>query len=694
MKRNLIVRQEGNKDCGAASLLSVIRYYGGDISLDRLIEMTKTTKEGTNFYNISRAALELGLVSKAYKVDDALKIKKIDTPFIVQFKNKNYTHFVVVYKVNDNKVVVMDPAVGKYNLDMFDFTNSWTGYIMIFEKVSMIPNCSEEKVFNKIIIKTIVNNKNIIFFLLILSLIFIILSCISNLYSQIVFDEIIDTNFNNLIVITILFFILFIIKNITNFIRNHLLIYLNQKLDIGVILSTFSKVILLPYSYYKNKTTSEVLSRINDLSYLKSFISKIIICIFLDMLIFISTFIILYNINYKILFIFLVIFVLYLLVILFFNNIIKRNTILNQENVALVNNTILESISSFETVKGLNIEDNIIYKFSKVYSKTLNSLFYSEKVNNIILFIKELINDIGLLVVNFMSFRFIMSGALSIGDYMTIIFLSGYMIYPIRNVIDILNEFHYSKNAIKRANNLFEANEEKIYNDVKLDVSGNIKIKNLSYSFNNKFYVLRDINLFIKDRERVLLLGASGSGKSTILKLLYKYFEVDRDKIFINNYDINDYSMSDIRKNITYISQNEILYTGSIRDNIILDRNIGEVDYLNICKLLHIDEIVKDNILGYDYLLEENGINISGGQRQRIILARSLLKESKVIMIDEGLNQVDIKLEREILKNIFNYFYDKTFIIVSHRKENIDLYDKVIKIDDGVVEKMEMGLLV
>ena len=694
MKRNLIVRQEGNKDCGAASLLSVIRYYGGDISLDRLIEMTKTTKEGTNFYNISRAALELGLVSKAYKVDDALKIKKIDTPFIVQFKNKNYTHFVVVYKVNDNKVVVMDPAVGKYNLDMFDFTNSWTGYIMIFEKVSMIPNCSEEKVLNKIIIKTIVNNKNIIFFLLILSLIFIILSCISNLYSQIVFDEIIDTNFNNLIVITILFFILFIIKNITNFIRNHLLIYLNQKLDIGVILSTFSKVILLPYSYYKNKTTSEVLSRINDLSYLKSFISKIIICIFLDMLIFISTFIILYNINYKILFIFLVIFVLYLLVILFFNNIIKRNTILNQENVALVNNTILESISSFETVKGLNIEDNIIYKFSKVYSKTLNSLFYSEKVNNIILFIKELINDIGLLVVNFMSFRFIMSGALSIGDYMTIIFLSGYMIYPIRNVIDILNEFHYSKNAIKRANNLFEANEEKIYNDVKLDVSGNIKIKNLSYSFNNKFYVLRDINLFIKDRERVLLLGASGSGKSTILKLLYKYFEVDRDKIFINNYDINDYSMSDIRKNITYISQNEILYTGSIRDNIILDRNIGEVDYLNICKLLHIDEIVKDNILGYDYLLEENGINISGGQRQRIILARSLLKESKVIMIDEGLNQVDIKLEREILKNIFNYFYDKTFIIVSHRKENIDLYDKVIKIDDGVVEKMEMGLLV
>ena len=94
---------------------------------------------------------------------------------------------------------------------------------------------------------------------------------------------------------------------------------------------------------------------------------------------------------------------------------------------------------------------------------------------------------------------------------------------------------------------------------------------------------------------------------------------------------------------------------------------------------------IKENILGYDYLLEENGCNISGGERQRIILARSLLKEGKIIMIDEGLSQIDINLERKILKNMFYYFYDSTIIIVSHRKENIDLYDRVIKINNGSV---------
>ena len=383
---------------------------------------------------------------------------------------------------------------------------------------------------------------------------------------------------------------------------------------------------------------------------------------------------------------------IYLTIIILFNRTIKTNTIINQENNVSINNLIIESVSAFETIKGLNIEDNIIFKFSKIYSKSLNNLYYSEKINNIVLVLKELIADIGTLLISFITIKLIMKGKLTIGNYMTITFLSSYLIYPIKNMIDMLNEYHYVKSAIIRGNNLLEYDDEKIYEKDKLPVNGNIKIENLSYTYNNKYYVLKNINLFIKDKERVLILGSSGSGKSTIMKILYKYYEVARDRVYINNYDINDYSMSDIRKHVTYISQNEMLFTGSIRDNILLERNIGDIEFLNICKILHIDEIVKNNILGYDYLLEENGFNLSGGQRQRIILARSLLKNSNVIMIDEGLNQIDVKLERQILTDIFSYFYDKTFIIISHRKDNMDLYDRVIKISSGRVKEMEERL--
>ena len=688
MKKDLIVIQDGAKDCGASCLLSIIRYYGGNISKEKLIDMTKTTKDGTTFFGISSAAESLGLTTKSYKVDDIDKIKKIIPPILCQINNNGYNHFIIIYKIYNNHLLIMDPSKGKEVIDLFDFNNIWTGYIMLFEKNLPLINNKENKIFGKIIKEVIIKNKGNILFITILSLIITTSTCLASFYSEVVFDKVIDTEINNLIFITLIFFILFIIKNITNFIRNHLLIYLNQKLDISIILNAFSKIILLPYRYYKNKTTAEVLSRINDLSYVKKFISKIIITIFLDTLVFIIAFIIIYTINRKILNIFILTEILYLIIILIFNKTIKKYTIQSQKNIALINSAIVESVSSFETIKGLNIEDNMIYKFSQKYSKALNTHYNLEKLNNTISLLKELVTDISLLLINFCSFKLIMTNHLTIGNYMTITMLSNYLIYPIRNIINLTEEYHYVKNSITRANNLFEVEDENIYDDKKLEINGNIKITNLKYTFNNKNYILKNINLFIKDKDRVILLGPSGSGKSTILKILYKYLEVDRKTVYINGYDINDYSLIDIRKNITYISQNEIIYNDTIRNNIILDREVSEIDYLNICHLLHIDDIVKDNILGYDYILEENAINLSGGQRQKIILARSLLKRSNIIMIDEGFSQIDIETEREILQNIFRYFYNKTFIVISHRTENLDLYNRIIKIKGGKIKEI------
>ena len=688
MKKDLIVIQDGAKDCGASCLLSIIRYYGGNISKEKLIDMTKTTKDGTTFFGISSAAESLGLTTKSYKVDEIDKIKKIIPPILCQINNNGYNHFIIIYKIYNNHLLIMDPSKGKEVIDLFDFNTIWTGYIMLFEKNLPLINNKENKIFGKIIKEVIIKNKGNILFITILSLIITTSTCLASFYSEVVFDKVIDTEINNLIFITLIFFILFIIKNITNFIRNHLLIYLNQKLDISIILNAFSKIILLPYRYYKNKTTAEVLSRINDLSYVKKFISKIIITIFLDTLVFIIAFIIIYTINRKILNIFILTEILYLIIILIFNKTIKKYTIQSQKNIALINSAIVESVSSFETIKGLNIEDNMIYKFSQKYSKALNTHYNLEKLNNTISLLKELVTDISLLLINFCSFKLIMTNHLTIGNYMTITMLSNYLIYPIRNIINLTEEYHYVKNSITRANNLFEVEDENIYDDKKLEINGNIRITNLKYTFNNKNYILKNINLFIKDKDRVILLGPSGSGKSTILKILYKYLEVDRKTVYINGYDINDYSLIDIRKNITYISQNEIIYNDTIRNNIILDREVSEIDYLNICHLLHIDDIVKDNILGYDYILEENAINLSGGQRQKIILARSLLKRSNIIMIDEGFSQIDIETEREILQNIFRYFYNKTFIVISHRTENLDLYNRIIKIKGGKIKEI------
>ena len=161
--------------------------------------------------------------------------------------------------------------------------------------------------------------------------------------------------------------------------------------------------------------------------------------------------------------------------------------------------------------------------------------------------------------------------------------------------------------------------------------------------------------------------------------ILYKYYNISRDTVYLDDYDINDYDIGNIRDNICYISQNERLYTNTVKNNILLDRDIQYEEFIKVCRFTYVDEIVDDEIFGYDKVLEENGINLSGGQRQRIILARALLKNSKIILIDEGLSEIDINLERRILKNIFNEFKNETFIIVSHRFNNMDLFDKILK---------------
>lgn len=684
MNKNLIVLQGGKKDCGCASLLSIIRYYGGNISISKLEDMTNTTKDGTNFLELKNASYKLGFDSIGYKVDEFDKLYEVNCPFIAQLIEHNYSHFVVVYKIKNNKLLIMDPAKGKVIMRKEDFVKIWTSYIMIFTPYKKPLIYKNEKYLTKLIMDIMLNNKKLILDIFILSLIFTILSCVITYFFQIAIDFSINSNYYNITLITIIFIIIVIYKCLTSYFRNELLIYLNQKLDLKLVISIFNKILLLPFTYYKNKTTGEIISRINDIASIKNVISKIIVTVFLDLLICLVGGIVLYNISNELFFILIVVTLAYLFVLLVFKNIVKKMVNINQINNAKISSFLVETINGFETIKGLNLEEKMSNKFENIYVDSLKANLIFEKINNSELFIKELIETLTSIIIIFLGIKLVIDNELTLSKLITFNILYTYYINPIKNIIDLNGEYQYMKNSIKRANNLFEV--ETISNKVtSLELNGNIKVTNL-YFKHSRDSLLENVNFEIENGEKVLLLGSSGSGKSTILKILFKYFETPRGRVFINNYDINDLSVMDIRKDITYISQNELLFNDTIKNNIILERNICEDEFLRVTKLTYVDEIVRDELLGYDKILEENASNLSGGQRQRIILARALLRNSKIILIDEGLNELDINLERRILKNIFNEYKSSTIIIVSHRLNNIDLFDKVMKLDDKSVD--------
>ena len=271
---------------------------------------------------------------------------------------------------------------------------------------------------------------------------------------------------------------------------------------------------------------------------------------------------------------------------------------------------------------------------------------------------------------------------ISLGVLLTFQSLLTYFLSPIRELVDLNADTKSMKNAIIRIKELIV--EEKQHGYISNVVSGDIMIKNLNYTHSRDFNILNNINIKIKNGEKIMIIGKSGCGKSTLMRLIKGYYSVKRGCIKIGNKDINDYKNLE---SILYINQTEFLFTDSVYNNIVLNDIVSNQELEEILKICEIHDIIRNNKLGLFLLVEENGFNLSGGERQRIILARTIIKPFNILIIDEGLSQVDVDMERRIIKKLFKKFYDKTIIVISHRLENLDLFDRYIEINKGKVFK-------
>lgn len=661
----------------------IINFYGGNLPIDQIRDLTKTDKNGTTAFHIIEACKSIGFNAEGIKSSlEQLNKENLILPCIAHVViDGKYKHFVVIYKIDfkNKKIIIADPSCSIKKITFSEFQKMWSGVLITLYPLKKLP-LTQNISFIDFLLKIIKLHKAFIFNIIMLSIFITMFSVISSFYMKNILDAI---NYNNLTIIFIFFLFINIFKILSDFFRNKLLIYLNQKIDLLLTLDTYKKIISLPYNYYHTRTTGDIISRVNDLSIIRNMITKVSLSLFIDLPLALVTFIIFYIINTKLFFISLIIVFIYLLLMIF-----SKNRIINNINTIQVNKSetmsyMIETINGFETVKSVGNEAQIIDKFEKKYVKFLKNIFKFDNYNNTISILKDLVNAIGYLTIIYVGAKMVILGNLTFGDLLVFVNLLNYFLEPIKNIIDLNSEIKEAKNSLRRILELFK-NENK-----KQTFIDNVKVKeisfnNLSYSYDYKEKQLKNINLKLK-KQKILILGKSGSGKSTLFKLLMRYYEIPRNQITINGYDINDYKDDVIKQNFSYISQNEILYTDSIYNNLKIDKNITEEQIIEISKKCFIDEFLND--LGLNMLIEENGYNLSGGQRQRIILARALLKNFEVLIIDEGLSQMDINLERKILKNLFKMYENKMIIVISHRLDNMDLYDRVIELKNGEIVK-------
>lgn len=669
--RHKYVSQEGLKDCAVACLYNIIRYYNGNIAMEKLRRLLKTDDNGTSIYNMVEVSNTLGLKSSAYRCE-LNDLCNLNFPVIAHIKvDRKYEHFVIINKLDDDLVIIHDPIRGYITYDIEKFDTEWSNIIITFEKTD---NIVKEK--NDLFLKNIypyfrINIKNI--------LIFIFLSILLSMFS------ILNLSYLSFIHVSkkplslfITFSTICILNVITKYFRNNLVLKYNKRLDFEFTSKIYNKILSLPLKYHHNRPVGDIVSRINDLSSIKEFINVISFSFIIDLIYLIIISIILFITN-KIVFVLLfIIITIFLLIYFIFRDKVKSYSMINKENVSSSNSYLIEGILGIDTIKNCNISSNFINKFKQKYKTSINS---NEKLNKAVLnidLLQEFIDNFSSVFIIFFCTLLYQRNLISLSFLIFISTLINCFFSSFKNIISLDNLYVESKNSYKRLKSLILESEDNV-EDNNFKFNKQISVKNLDYYYESDNKILNNINFNIKKGDFVFIKGKSGVGKSTIIKILMKQIDVEDNIIEIDGKNINNLSINDINNNICYVSQNEYIFTDSILNNIKLFKRATKKEMDKVMRITGIDDILKDKNITINYLLEENGHNISGGERQRILLARSLLQNKNILILDETMNEIDVDSERKIIKNIKTE-YNITLILISHRYNNSDLFNNVIKV--------------
>lgn len=674
-----IIRQRDFKDCGVCSLASIIEHYNGYVSLEKIRLDVKASNEGTTALNIIEASKKYGFDGIGIKVN-SLEDSKIKLPAIAHINLKNgLQHYVVIYKITKNKVILMDPAKGKVVKTKQEFYNEWSKVLLIFYPKSKIITLKKESNLFSIFLDILLKEKRLFITIIIMSIFMMIFTIISSYYFQVMINSITSNYYiMYLKIFVIIFGIVTILKLIFTFLRSYLENHLNKNIDCLLNSSFIKHIFNLPLEVITSRTSGEIITRVNELANIKNLFTDIFISCILDFLLMFASVPLLLNISKDLFLALFLSLILYLIVGLITSKLIFKKAYQNIELESQFNNTLLENVNMINSIKNLNVTNSRLKKIEEVLTNFLYDNYILGSFLNKERTLKNWISEIGFFIINTWGFYLIYNNKLEITALITFNTLLGFFLDPIKNCINNIPKYNFLKATYNKINDFLSNEPEKMGKSNYLK-ENSIKIINLTYSYNHLDNIFNNFSLLIEGGEFVLFKGNSGCGKSTLCKILDKYITEYKGNILIGNNNIKDLSTATIRNNVLYINQNENIITDTIKNNIILDRFVSDKKFFDICKLCAVDKIIENKPMRYDTGISNDGANISGGEKQRIILARALLNNFQILILDEALSEVDYNLEEKIMKNIKDYFKNKTIICITHKNHD-NIFDKIIEI--------------
>ncbi len=676
MKKMVIVSQHDAKDCGACCLQSIIRYYGGYVPVEKIRDDTYTTVKGTSVYHLVEAAKSYGFdaVAKKYVNKD---LNSVMTPAIVHVKYPNgLLHFMVLYSYG-KKVIVMDPAKGKVTLTLNEFNEIFSGVVIELAVKSPIMLLEKETSIYQLFFKILLTNKALCIRVFLYTLILMILTITLGMYFKVIYEMIMNHYDVSIIKWAIyLFCIIVIAKIVVSYIKSSYENYINKNIDVNVLSNFITHTFRLPLKVIGDRSTGEIITRVNEISNIKDLFSEIFVSCTLNLILSIGSLVCLFYIDMRLCLVLCLIILIYIILSLVTNSYIYKRIKQNINFQTIVNAKLIERLDMIHSIKNLDRTDKVLNDLEKDICNLLYDHFSFSKFIVMLNSLKNSIDEIGQFIINTLGLYFIYTGKLQIISLITFNTIMMYFTDPIKNIMAILPKFNFLRASFRKISEFIDLDEEVMGKTEKF-VNDDITFQDVSFSYDKNINILDNLSFTIKKGEKIMLKGPSGSGKSTICNLLQRNINPDEGKILIGKKNLLDYSLKTVKNNICYVGQKEKIFSDTIKQNILFYNDLNDT-FDKVCEVCAIEDIVKNKRFRYDSGID-NDSNLSGGEKQRIILARSLLSDSNILVLDEALSETDYELEKQIINSIKKTFPYKTLIYVSHKNLD-DMFERVIDI--------------
>lgn len=691
--RYTYVKQHDATDCAAACLAMVCLHYKKETTITKLRDMMGTDLKGTNLIGLSKCASKLGFTNQAVRVDKEGLLSEFTLPAIANLYTKEgYNHFVIIFKKTKKYLVIGDPAKNIQRITVEEFYKSFTGILLILKPNESFVSgkVKKEKVVDKYI-RLLWPQRKLMLYGIITSAIMMVLGILTSIFNNIIYDEVLPYRQENLLNSILSIFIGINIVQITiSFIRGWLMMHLSLRIDIPLMLGYFEHIYKLPMKFFATRKIGDITTRFTDAFTIKDIFTNLALTLFMDILMAFFSGFILANMNPNLFLIIIFMTIVNIMLVFAFKQPYKRINEEQMQQSATMNSEIIEGLRAIETIKANAIEDVEMNNIEREYIKSLRIGYKEGMLSNIQGIISGFISSVGNLVLTYYGILEVMNGNITLGSMMAFMTLAGYFMDPVGRLVSLQLSIQEVNISMKRISEILDYETEILDDENKNDIEkieGDIKFDNVVFRYGNREPAINQISFDIPKGKKVAIVGASGSGKSTIVKLLLRYYDVESGSITIDGVNIKDYTNKSIRHAISYVPQNIELFSKSIYENIRISNFQATLDDVKrAAKKADAHEFIRGLPLQYNTILEEAGNGLSGGEKQRIALARAFIKEkNNFFILDESTSNLDFATENVIFDMIYNQLADKTMLIVAHRLATVKQCDNIIVLEHGCI---------